>query len=368
MSRKAKGIILGIILIVGVAAALFYVYAAVLNEGSDFEICLISGAPSCCSGGPTVEIAWTFSSSQSSYSSLPPSTQNSYSIELATSTTGTPIYSEYMTHGPSTRGVTVTSAMTTTGLSYSTTYYVRLKVKDSYGSISNWTPWMAIASCAPCNGPPTISNPQKTAENVCSDPNYITLSWEYNDPDGDNASQYRIIVDQTPLSSPYVIDETHNVNWSSGTTHSRSFIVSNSGPLYYDTNYDWQVKVWDEHGEESTWASSFCPVTAVHRGPSPDFSWAPEEPNVNEPIQFTDESVAYGGATIVGWAWDFDPDGNPSTSSSQNPVASFPSVGSKTISLAVTDSDGITCSISKTLNMCASGNCALPDWKEISPF
>ncbi|MBI3501950.1 MAG: PKD domain-containing protein [Bacteroidetes bacterium] len=59
---------------------------------------------------------------------------------------------------------------------------------------------------------------------------------------------------------------------------------------------------------------------------------------------FTDASVAAQGDPIVSWSWSF-PSGNPATSTSQNPVVSYPP-GNYTASLTVTSQGGCTSTIS----------------------
>jgi PKD repeat protein len=120
--------------------------------------------------------------------------------------------------------------------------------------------------------------------------------------------------------------------------------------------------VWDTRDLSSVWIFGPSFTTPKHRHPSADFSWTPERPMVNELVQFTDKSVAYGGATIVRWDWTFQ-DGNPATSSLQNPATRFTSTGPKQVTLAVTDSSGFTCSVQKIIRA------QRPlEWIEIPPF
>ena len=56
------------------------------------------------------------------------------------------------------------------------------------------------------------------------------------------------------------------------------------------------------------------------------------------PIQFTDQSFSSG--TISGWNWSFT-GGTPATSTSQNPTVMYTSPGSYSVSLTVTDANGV---------------------------
>lgn len=62
------------------------------------------------------------------------------------------------------------------------------------------------------------------------------------------------------------------------------------------------------------------------------------------PVQFTDETTSNGGAPITQWLWNFgDPQsGTMNTSTIQNPVHSFTSAGSFTVTLTTTSASGCT--------------------------
>jgi PKD repeat protein len=94
-------------------------------------------------------------------------------------------------------------------------------------------------------------------------------------------------------------------------------------------------------------ARSDIPVTisAANLPPQAKFVFSPEYPNVNENVTFTDQSTDPDG-TITGWKWDFD-DG--STSTQRNPVHKFVAKGKYDVKLTVTDNDGLTNSVTKTV-------------------
>lgn len=72
---------------------------------------------------------------------------------------------------------------------------------------------------------------------------------------------------------------------------------------------------------------------------------------VNRPTSFTDRSTSVFG-TVNNWSWDF---GEPSTATDnsvlQNPVFTYPSLGSKFASLIVSDSKGCRDTIQKTIGI-----------------
>ncbi|MBI4556199.1 MAG: PKD domain-containing protein [Candidatus Hydrogenedentes bacterium] len=70
--------------------------------------------------------------------------------------------------------------------------------------------------------------------------------------------------------------------------------------------------------------------------PTANFSFSPEAPAPNSPVQFTDLSTP-GAAPITSWAWDF---GDGTGSPDQNPIHTFPTAGIYYVSLTVTTIHG----------------------------
>ena len=64
------------------------------------------------------------------------------------------------------------------------------------------------------------------------------------------------------------------------------------------------------------------------------------EYEVGEPITFTDNTVPEEGTTIVSWLWKFGDEAG-STSNEQNPTFTYMKDGNYTVSLTVTDSNGL---------------------------
>jgi hypothetical protein len=206
------------------------------------------------------------------------------------------------------------------------------------------------------NNPPSATNLKVTQPDYCKvGPGATIFSWKFTDPDGDSQSAYRIQIatSSTFSLSSIVIDKTIN-------SSSKNFTPQTG--LNYNTTYYWRVMVWDSKGAQSLWSYGPSFTTPKHPWPTPDFTFSPEKPYLGQVVQFTDKSQAFGGAKIESWYWTFQ-NGNPPSSTIQNPTTTFSSIGESEITLKVTDSSGYSCSASKSLRT----TYPLPFWKEIPP-
>lgn len=204
------------------------------------------------------------------------------------------------------------------------------------------------------NHPPSAVNLSVAGPDYCQSGPSAVFNWNFIDP-GDNQSAYQIQVDNdSNFSSPEI--DSNKINSSSN-----AYTV-NLG-LSYNTSYHWRLKVWDGQNTASNWISGISFATPKHAYPLINFQWLPDRPSVNELVQFVDQTTVFGGATKSSWSWTF-PDGNPPTSSQQDPVIAFLSVGSKNITLRVTDSDGYSCVLQLPTPDIQQ---ALPKWKEVPP-
>jgi PKD repeat protein len=73
-------------------------------------------------------------------------------------------------------------------------------------------------------------------------------------------------------------------------------------------------------------------------GPTASFGPSAASPTVGDSVSFTDSSVDSDGS-VVSWNWGF---GDGTTSTSQNPTHMYSNKGSYTVSLTVTDNEGLT--------------------------
>jgi PKD repeat protein len=88
---------------------------------------------------------------------------------------------------------------------------------------------------------------------------------------------------------------------------------------------------------------------AVPSPPTADFSSSLDA--ARRTVSFADRSRAAAGAEVARWRWDFgDPESGPSNVSKlENPSHHYRSSGSYTITLTVTDSNGLTTSLSRQI-------------------
>jgi len=222
------------------------------------------------------------------------------------------------------------------------------------------------------NTPPTataLPAPNWSYDQACS---YYArqafLRWEFSDPDPDSSqSAYQVIFDDDSDPTDPIID-------SGKTLGSANQYSVGPDQLSYDTPYYWWVRVWDNYDVASDLVqynsvtdtdnddgNNLTFTTYKHEFPDVDFSWSPQNPSQGEDVQFTDNSIVYGGATISSWQWTVPEDATIDDATISAPTITFGSSGSQTVTLKVTDSDGYYCSETKQINI----NVALPEWKEV---
>lgn len=81
-----------------------------------------------------------------------------------------------------------------------------------------------------------------------------------------------------------------------------------------------------------------------------DFTLDKEEYFLGDEVRFIDASTTKGATVITGWKWEFA-DENRSTSDVQNPTFRYDKAGSYPVKLTVTDSYGLTTSVTKSVNI-----------------
>ena len=79
-----------------------------------------------------------------------------------------------------------------------------------------------------------------------------------------------------------------------------------------------------------------------------NFTWSPENPAVNDTVNFTDRTTVSGDCEIEAWAWNF---GDNGTSPEQNPGHAYAAEGTYTVRLNVTLDDGTTCNASRNITV-----------------
>ncbi len=79
-------------------------------------------------------------------------------------------------------------------------------------------------------------------------------------------------------------------------------------------------------------------VSSANRAPVAGFDFTPNNPSTNDEVSFIDQSSDSDGG-IVSWHWDF---GDGVTSTQASPTHKYAQDGNYTVSLTVTDADGLT--------------------------
>ena len=243
------------------------------------------------------------------------------------------------------------------------------KCADSAGNTVSGTAVTVTVNSPPDQPQPPPEYPEGESWSHCSiqELSIPTLHWTYSDPNGNPqaASQIKIYGETTLDTGEISCPPT-----CTSYTPSNDYIEYN---LIWGETYSWQVRVKDNQDSWSDWSVSNSFTMPVHAYPWIDFSWAPLSPNVGEIVQFTDQSIAYGGASKSSWSWNFG-DGN--TASIQDPSHTYSTAGTYSVSLNVCDN-------TPTVNggpYCCGAPAApnsqkditvslpLPEWEEIAPF
>ena len=151
--------------------------------------------------------------------------------------------------------------------------------------------------------------------------------------------------------APYTLTAFYNDGSSTDVTHAASW---NDNSSYASINSDGYLTT------SSVPSDQLFTITASYEGQSDTHTVTIENVSSNIPpvvnfsyikwrkvVAFKDSSTDNGG-TIVSWFWDFD-DGKYSTK--QNPEHRYVKYGTYTVTLTITDSEGLSHSISKTVSI-----------------
>jgi PKD repeat protein len=253
-------------------------------------------------------------------------------------------------------------------------YEFQYRATDGAGNVSAWVSAGAVAIAS--NVIPTATNLSLNNSDFCSSSPAFFFSWTYTDGDSDAQSRFDIQVDDSGAGfpSPEINRSYPGLSNPSPWPNNQAAIVLLSPQadyLTYNRTYNWRVQVYDNQvpPNASGWVNGvpFSFPTPTHRAPDCGFTWSPISPNPEESVSFTNTSNCYdiSGSTTpcANWNWTFT-DGNPATSTQQNPVSEFATSGSKDVTLQVIDSFGSTCSITRQVIV----GLPLPKWKEIRPW
>jgi len=250
------------------------------------------------------------------------------------------------------------------------TYYAKMIVERDSA-----TPVEARITIVVTNNPPTATNLKVVPSNACLVAPYYACSWTYTDPDNDDESQFLFQVDDNSDFSSPVIDRTIDIDFPSPSSNNQPAILStipSPDHILFNTRYYWRVKVVDAYGMSSAWVNGASFITPLHHSPIVRFTNKPLRPIVHELTWFTDDSRCFDDSPTGGdcaitsgdsFNWTFV-NGNPATSTKEIEITEFTVPGtSSSAKLQVTDSDGFTCSLTKSIKV----NFPPPIWKEVRP-
>ena len=201
------------------------------------------------------------------------------------------------------------------------TYTVRLQVTDNNGATAISTSTFTVTAAPPVNQPPVASFTRQPTSPTTADT--VVFTDTSSDPDG------------TIQSRAWDLDNNGAFNDGTGTTANRTFPTPGS--------YTVRLQVTDNNGATAISTSTFTVTAAppVNQPPVASFTRQPTSPTTADTVVFTDTSSDPDG-TIQSRAWDLDNNGafNDGTGTTAN--RTFPTPGTYTVRLQVTDNNGAT--------------------------
>jgi len=157
----------------------------------------------------------------------------------------------------------------------------------------------------------------------------------------------------TPLTVTFIDASTSYdgiVSWLWDFGDGKNSTAPNPNHNYSLGSFTVSLTVKEEDGDTNTQTKPhfITAEPAPNQSPRADFIILSSDiPTINETISFTDYSIDTDG-NIISWSWNF---GDTTTSTTQNPVHQYQSIGTYTTTLIVQDDDGATASITKQLTI-----------------
>ncbi|MEA2436077.1 MAG: large repetitive protein, partial [Thermoleophilaceae bacterium] len=215
-------------------------------------------------------------------------------------------------------------------------YTVGLKATDDNGASATFTQQISIA-----NRPPTAAF--AAAPNPVPTGTAVTFTSSSSDPDGTIAAQ------------SWDLNGDGTYGDATGGTASRSFAKAGT--------YTVRLKVTDDNGDSATVEHT---VTATNRAPTAAFEISPNPTSPGQTITFTSTSTDVDG-TIASQAWDLNDDGKFDDGTATTASRSFAKPGPYTVWLKVTDDNGGTATLSRTVTITNRAPAAAFSLDPVSP-
>ncbi|MEA2468378.1 MAG: hypothetical protein QOJ57_2504, partial [Thermoleophilaceae bacterium] len=199
------------------------------------------------------------------------------------------------------------------------TYTVRLRVTDNKGASSIATKLVTVNNRPPVASFTAAPDPAVTGQS-------ITFTSTSTDPDG------------TVAAWAWDLDNDGAFDDGSAATASRSFPKAGS--------YTVRLRATDDGGQT---AISTRAVTVDNRPPVASFTVSPASPVSGQSVTFTSSATDPDGTIAV--AWDLDNDGAYDDGTTASVSRSFAKAGTYTVGLKVTDDNGGTDTLAKTVTV-----------------
>ena len=235
------------------------------------------------------------------------------------------------------------------------------------------------------NQPPQVQSPEIEYEKYCkilAGQGLVGFKWIYQDDDNDNESGFDFRVNDINNVNDlnYEVNRTYgSLNNLSGSVNTQSVLVKSpleADKIAFGKTYYWWARVWDNRGGDSGWIAGPPVTTDNHAWPWPDFDPSPQNPSVDQVVEFIDISKCYNvggseydcqnGGAGVSYKWDFDYDeaeGFTLDSTYKGNATTTYSVSQPyDVMLRITDDAGV-CSIIKEVGV----TLPLPEWEETAP-
>ena len=236
---------------------------------------------------------------------------------------------------------------------------------------------------------PYIENPRISYENYCTKNKStaqigrLGFEWIYKDKD-DFIERYDFQIDNNADFSSLTVEVSKSglsvFGWGDGRPLNEYVEVKSpfggdvpgSNELAFNTNYYWQVKVWNDKNERSDWAGGSF-VTKANAYPWCQWDKSPAEVSLNEAVNIINNCECYDSANnktaCASYHWDIPNPGvdadfiNGTDEFFKNPQMAFHLLGNTTVTSTVTDINGYSCDCADNVKT----GIPLPIWKEISP-